>query len=126
MVGGGAQIDGERVRGLAWWPRAWLGSLGLDATRCAIIHVRGDSMEPTLPDGCSVLFDRNRWARRARGIYVVHTSDGLVVKRATRRGRGWDLTSGNPVFAPETRTADTETIGEVVWAARTLIEPRRG
>ncbi|MCY3596135.1 MAG: hypothetical protein OXG71_01665 [Rhodospirillales bacterium] len=85
--GGGVEVDGERVRGLAWFPRAWLDRLNLDATRCAIIRVRGESMEQTLPDEGSILFDRNRRNRREGRIYVVRTA---------KRGRGWDLASDNP------------------------------
>ena len=55
----------------------------LDARRCAIIRVRDESIEPTLPDGCSILFDRER---RERRIYVVRTDGGLIVKRTAQRG----------------------------------------
>ena len=33
-------------------------------------------MEPTLPDGCSILFDRSRRVRREHAIYVVRTKAG--------------------------------------------------
>ena len=124
--GAGPEPGRGPVRGLAWFARSWLDRHGLDATRCAIVRVRGDAMAPTLPDGCSVLIDRNRRARRERGIYAVRTGGGLIVRRAARRGRGWALASDNPAGAAEPWPADTETIGEVVWAAQTLIEPRRG
>ena len=32
------------------------------------------------PDGCSILFGRNRRVRRERGIYVVRTNGGLIAK----------------------------------------------
>ena len=124
-AGGGGEGRGERVRGLAWFSRSWLDRLNLDATRCAIIRVRGESMEPTLPDGCSILFDRNRRNRRDGRIYVVRTHGGLIAKRAAKRGRGWDLASDNPAVGREPWPADAETVGEVVWVARTLVGPRR-
>ena len=120
-AGGGSEVDGERVRGLAWAARAWLDRLNLDAARCAIIRVRGESTEPTLPDGCSILFDRDR---REGGIYVVRTASGLVVKRAAKRGRGWDLASEKPAVEAEPGPADAETLGEAVWVARALVGPR--
>ena len=80
-------------------------------------------MEPTLPDGCAILFDRNRRTRRERRIYVVRTNGGLIVKRAAKHGRAWELTSDNPAGGAEPWSPDTETIGEVVWMARTLIDP---
>ena len=124
-AGGGTEIDSERVRGLAWFSRSWLDRLGLDATKCAIIRVRGESMEPALPDGCSIMFDRSRQDRREHGIYVVRTNGGLIVKRAVKSGRGWELVSENPAVAPEPWPADAEVVGEVVWVAQTLVGPRR-
>lgn len=75
-AGGGADIDGESVRGLAWFAHSWLDRHGLDATRCAIIRVRGDSMEPTLPDGCSILFDLTAGrGAGARSTWCAPTAD---------------------------------------------------
>jgi len=125
VAGGVGEVDGERVRGLAWFSRSWLDRLGLDATKCAIIRVRGESMEPALPDGCSIMFDRSRQDRREHGIYVVRTNGGLIVKRAVKSGRGWELVSENPAVAPEPWPADAEVVGEVVWVAQTLVGPRR-
>ena len=124
-AGGGTEIDSERVRGLAWFSRSWLDRLGLDATKCAIIRVRGESMEPALPDGCSIMFDRSRQDRREHGIYVVRTNGGLIVKRAVKSGRSWELVSENPAVASEPWPADAEVVGEVVWVAQTLVGPRR-
>ena len=78
-------------------------------------------MEPTLPDGCSILFDRSRRTRREHAIYVVRSDVGLSVKRAARRGQEWELASDNPGVAPEPWPADAEVIGEVAWVAQTLI-----
>ena len=122
-AGAGAEAGSERARWLAWFPRKWLDERGLDPTRCAVIRVRGDSMEPTLPDGCAILFDRNRRDRHERRLYVVRTGSGLIVKRAARRRRMWVLASDNPAFAPEPWPPEAETIGEVAWMARALIEP---
>ena len=121
MRSGWVEIDSERGRGLAWFARVWLDHLGLDATKCAIIRARGESMEPTLSDGCSILFDRARRDRRKGRIYVVRAGEGLIVKRATRRGREWELASDNPAVEAEPWPAE----GEVVWVAQTLVGPRR-
>ena len=72
------EIDSERVPGLAWFSRSWLDRLNLNETRCGIIRVRGESVEPTLPDGCSILFDRNCRTPPDDRIYVVRAGDGLI------------------------------------------------
>ena len=87
--------------------------------------MRGESRESTLPDGCSILFDRTRRDRREGGIYVGRAGEGLLVKRAAKRGGAWELASDNPAVAPEPWPADAEVAGEVVWVAQTLVGPRR-
>ena len=119
--GGGEEVDSERARGLACFSRSWLDRLNLDATRCAIIRVRGESMEPTSPDGYSILFDRNRLTPRDGRIYVVRAGDGLIVNRAAERGGAWELASENPAVESEPWRADAEVAGEVVWMAQTVI-----
>ena len=76
-------------------------------------------MEPTLPDGCSILIDRNRRERREGRIYVMRTEDGVVVKRLGRDQDGnWNILSDNQVWPPIPWTTDVKVIGEVRWAAR--------
>ena len=120
-AGGGVEIDSEHVRRLAWFSRSWLNQLNLDATQCVIVRVRGESVEPSLPDGRSILFDRNRRTPRDDRTYVVRAGDGLIVKRAAKRGGAWVLASENPAVESKPWPADAEIVGEVVWVAQTLI-----
>ena len=123
-AGDGAQIDTEQITGRIAFRRAWLARHGLNPTQCVIIGVKGESMEPTLTDGGSILIDRNRRSRRVGHIYVVRTEDGLIVKRAGKsRAGNWQLVSDNPDKQewPTLRWPDhAEVIGEVKWAARTF------
>ena len=81
----------------------------------------GESMEPTLPDGCVILVDRNRTKRYRGHIFVVRTEDGLVVKRAGKdEGGGWQLVSDRPEWKPQPWPYGAEVIGEVKWMAREL------
>ena len=89
--------------------------------RCSIIGVMGESMEPTLPEGCVILLDRNRRQRREGRIFVVRTQDGLVVKRAGKsEGGGWQLVSDHPRWPEAPWPGDAIIIGEVKWMAREL------
>ena len=91
-AGSGALDLDEAVKSYAYFRHEWLSRQGLVADRCSIIGVMGESMEPTLPEGCIILLDRNRRQRREGRIFVVRTEDGLVVKRAG----GWQLVSDHP------------------------------
>ena len=111
-AGGGGAVYDERVTGRVKFRRAWLARHGLAAQNCRVIHVIGESMEPTLVDGCSILVNHASRQRRIGHIYVVRTEDGLIVKRAGKDLSGvWQLVSDNP----DTRT----------WPNRPLARGRR-
>ena len=101
--------------------RQWLYRHGLVPTRCTVIRVMGESMEPTLPEGASILIDRSSSQPGDGRIYVIRTSDGLVVKRVSKDpGGGWWLTSDHPASKPTRWPSDAEIIGEVRWVGRAL------
>ena len=123
MAGGGAEVFDETVVGRLWFRNDWLDRHAIDPTQCNVITVRGESMEPTLPNGCSILVDRsqNRRRRREDRIYVMRTNDGLVVKRAHRDKNGrWQLVSDHAAWKAIPWSADTKVIGEVRWLGITL------
>lgn len=121
-AGGGADTADERIIGRVWFPRDWLDRRGLDPTQCALLGVQGESMEPTLMPGASILVARNRRRRRKGRIYVMRTGDDLIVKRIDKGHAGWQLVSDHPSWQPVPWPTGVEIIGEVVWVARTLEE----
>ncbi len=123
-AGGGAVVEHERVTGRVKFRRTWLARYGLAAGECRVIQVLGESMEPTLVDGCSILVNHAGQRRRVGRIFVVRTEDGLVVKRAGKdRAGAWQLVSDNPnkqAWPTVPWPTDAPVIGEVKWAARTF------
>ncbi len=120
-AGMGAEVYDETPVGLLWFRNDWLQSHSIDPEQSNIISVRGESMEPTLPDGCSILVDRKRREPQAGRIYVMRTEDGLVVKRLGLDEEGnWRIESEHPAWPPVPWSDTTEIIGEVRWAARTF------
>ena len=123
-AGGGAyNLDDAPAKGPVWFRRDWIDSHGMDPTQAVVISVRGDSMEPTLPAGCKILVDRQRRRRRVGNIYVITTSDGLIVKRMGRgEGGRWLLVSDNdsPDWPDMPWPNDAVVTGEVKWMAREL------
>ena len=124
-AGGGAVVDHERITGRVKFRREWLARHGLPAGECRVIQVLGESMEPTLVDGCSILVNQASRRRQVGRIYVVRTEDGLVVKRAGKdRVDTWLLVSDNPnkqAWPTVPWPLDAPVIGEVKWAARTFV-----
>ena len=120
-AGVGAEVYDETPIGLLWFRNDWLLSHSIDPEQSNIISVRGASMEPTLPDGCSILVDRKRREPQEDRIYVMRTEEGLVVKRLGLDEQDrWELLSDNPDWEPALLTYGTDIVGEVRWVARTF------
>ena len=120
-AGVGAEVYDETPVGLLWFRNDWLQSHSIDPEQSNIISVRGESMEPTLPDGCSILVDRKRREPHEDRIYVMRTEEGLVVKRLGLDEEGrWEIRSDSPDWRITPMSPGTEIIGEVRWAARTF------
>lgn len=119
-AGSGAEAYDETPVGRVFFRSDWLQHHRINPAHCHVISVKGESMEPTLPDGCSILVDRSRRELVPKRIYVMRTEDGLVVKRVDRNRDGWWLISENPAWLPVMLTEDADIVGEVRWAARTF------
>lgn len=86
-----------------------------------LIHVEGDSMEPTLRAGDVILVDHRRSQPDREGIYVIRMDDALLVKRIQLQPGGKVLaTSDNTNYkAFELKQDDSVAlVGRVVWAGR--------
>ena len=119
-AGVGAEVYDETPVGLLWFRNDWLISHSIDPEQSNIISVRGESMEPTLPDGCSILVDRKRREPQDGRIYVMRTEEGLVVKRlGLDEEDRWEIRSDNPDWLPVSLTEETDIVGEVRWSAVT-------
>lgn len=124
-AGGGVTLeDEEHVR--TWpLPRGYLEELGVWNGTLAILHVRGDSMEPTLRSGDRILIDQSDQNISQPGIFVLWDGDGRVVKRVERvygsEPPKLRLISDNPRHSTYEVYADiVRVIGRAVWAARQL------
>ena len=111
----------ERRKGWVWFRRGWLERRGLDPETCMVIGVRGDSMEPTIPDGSSILVDRASTEWVPPRILCVRSPEGLLVKRAAVSESGEPLmASDHPSWPPTPLPAGAEIVGRVRWMAHGL------
>ena len=118
-AGAGSVVYGEAVKSMIEFPGRWLRDHGLQASECRVIGVTGESMEPTIADGCSILIQLTSKTRRNGQIYVIRMGDEVFVKRAMRDTKaGWLLVSDNPdkqEFPTKPWPEDATIIGEVKW-----------
>ena len=88
------------------------------------MDVRGDSMEPLLKNGDTLLVDQSDTEVMDGRIYVVTLGDELRVKRIQKSMRGYVLRSENPRYADITvegaDLAEFKVHGRVRWCAKML------
>jgi len=125
-AGHGALAEMEARCSQIGFEENWLRRLtSSKASSLSIIHVLGDSMEPTLHDSDEVLVDLGDGQSRLRdGIYVLRMDDALSVKRIAiePQGRKISVTSDNPAY-PSWNGLDRRNInivGRVLWFGRQL------
>ncbi len=90
-----------------------------------IMHVEGDSMEPTLLDGDIVLVDLTRSCTTPPGIFVLFDGMGLVAKRLEHIPNSDPplvrIISDNARYSVYERTADeVNIVGRIRWFAREM------
>ena len=119
-AGAGSVVhSGEGVKSMIAFPVAWLRERDLQPKNCRVIEVVGESMEPTLADGCSILIDLSRSTPYPDGMFVLRTDDELIVKRLVDdREAGWLLVSDNPdkeTYPSQPWREETNILAEVKW-----------
>lgn len=94
--------------------------LGHTSGNLASVQVIGDSMQPTLLDGDTIIIDRGVQELSVDAIYVVHMLGQRLVKRVQRKFDGSVvIISDNQAYERETvpraRVAEIEVLGRMVW-----------
>ena len=101
----GSWAPADAVKAEAFFPLAWLATLGLDPDFTDLVRIRGDSMSPEIEDGDWVFVDRRIHHLTADDIYLLWDGFGVVVKslaivRGTKPPRV-RIISANPKYPPD-------------------------
>lgn len=123
-AGPGVVPTSERAESVVSFDRQFLRDRGAVPERCSVIETRGDSMQPTIPDGSLLIVDHSQTEVSGGAIFVIGVSDTVLVKRVRLRFDGSvELASDNTAYAPEIinrdQLADLRVIGKVVYYCRT-------
>tara|TARA_A100001391_G_scaffold50885_1_gene30990 strand:+ start:55116 stop:55856 length:741 start_codon:yes stop_codon:yes gene_type:complete len=124
-AGGGALTMNEQVDGVLAFRHDWLRRRGINPEAAAALTARGDSMEPTIRDGDTLLVDTSIDQVMDNGIYVV-VIGGLVVVKRVHLSRDGSLTllSENTVYpaerVPAGEVPDLIFAGRVMWFGRAI------
>lgn len=127
-AGGGSGVDAEPVVDFLHFKRLWLQTeLRAAPADLFLITVQGESMEPTLSKGDTVLVDRRYQQDVRDGIYALRMGGKLLIKRLQCMPGGvFKVSSDNPAYqpfevkAPDLQGDDFAIIGRVVWVGRRM------
>ncbi|ASN67604.1 hypothetical protein 7S12_47 [uncultured Caudovirales phage] len=124
--GHGAWNEGARVLAMLAFTRYSLRKKGLEPKQLAAVRVDGDSNEPELSEGDTVMVDLSRNHFQGEAFYVIRLNDLLFAKRLQREFDGsMSVISANsayhPVRVPVERLDSLEIVGRVVWAGGWMI-----
>ena len=125
VAGAGATLEtSDEVLGYYAFRADFLGREHISEQRSVMMQVRGDSMEPLMEDGDTLLVDQSDTQVMDGKIYVVTLGDELRVKRVQKGMRGYILRSENPRYADITidgaDLADFRVHGRVRWVGKLI------
>ncbi len=122
-AGGGSFETEPEIKEFYSFRKDWLNKKG-KARDMVLMDIFGNSMEPELKEGDTVLIDKSQQAILAGAIYAVGLADTIVVKRLEKRPNKLVLLSENrtyPMISFEGEEMNSvRIIGKVVWVCREL------
>jgi phage repressor protein C with HTH and peptisase S24 domain len=120
-AGGGSFEVGAEIQGYYAFQTEWLRTKG-NPERMVLMDIFGNSMEPELKDGDSVLIDESQKAILAGAFYAVGVDDTIMVKRVEKHPNKLVLLSENrdyaPIFLGRNECQNVRVIGKVIWVGR--------
>lgn len=124
-AGAGSSLvtDGEVICHFAF-RREFLQAQHIHAADCVVMRVTGDSMEPLIKNGDTILVDQADHQPQDGRIYVLGLEDELLVKKLQRIPGGWNICSINEEYSPIRVTGGElellRVYGRVRWFGRVL------
>ncbi len=120
-AGTGSFDVGEGVIGHLAFQSSWLSKKGSSAGMVAM-EVFGQSMEPVIREGDTVLIDQSRKEIIAGAIYAVGVEDTILVKRLEKHPDKLVLCSDNrdyqPIYLEKDDAQKVRIIGKIIWSCR--------
>jgi phage repressor protein C with HTH and peptisase S24 domain len=120
-AGAGQVVESEQI--VAWmaFRKSYLQTLGVPSKAACLVRVKGDSMEPDLRDGDTVLLDTSdtRISDRPHAFaFRIDGGDEIAVKRIRRTASCLEVTGGDH-WPATTFAEEPAVIGRVRWSGRT-------
>ncbi len=88
----------DTVLGCYAFSHAFLRDIGIQAKDALLMDVPGDSMEPLVSDGDTLLVDISVRKPQDGKLFLLGLGEELLVRRLQKSPRGWLLVSQNPQY----------------------------
>jgi phage repressor protein C with HTH and peptisase S24 domain len=122
-AGGGSFEVGSEIEGYYAFRRDWLTTKG-SRNKMVLMDIFGNSMEPEMKDGDTILIDESQKDILAGAIYAVGIDDTIMVKRVEKHPNKLVLLSDNkdysPIYLQGNELNSVRIIGKVIWISREL------
>ena len=122
-AGGGSFEVGSEIEGYYAFRKDWLTTKG-NRNKMVLMDIFGNSMEPEMKDGDTILIDESQKDILAGAIYAVGIDDTIMVKRVEKHPNKLVLLSDNkdysPIYLQGNEINSVRIIGKVLWISREL------
>ena len=122
-AGGGSFEVGSEIEGYYSFRKDWLSTKGT-INKMVLMDIFGNSMEPEMKDGDTVLIDESQKDVLAGAIYAVGVDDTIMVKRLEKHPNKLVLLSDNKdyssIYLQGSEIYSVRIIGKVIWICREL------
>jgi phage repressor protein C with HTH and peptisase S24 domain len=120
-AGSGSFEVGSEIEGYYAFRKDWLSMKG-NMNKMVLMDIFGNSMEPELKDGDTILLDESQKDVLAGAVYAVGVDDTIMVKRLEKHPNKLVLISDNrdydPIYLRESDINSIRIIGKVIWVCR--------
>lgn len=123
-AGNGSQVIEEEQAPPLAFRREWLKRNRLTPDKLIVSYAEGDSMEPRIHDGDTMLIDTSHTNLSDGKVYAIRLGDELRVKRVYKKVDSVILRSDNPKYEDDVLTPQQAealaVLGRVVWVSGSL------
>ena len=121
---GSSLITDESVAGYYAFRLSFFNRVDISGEHSVLMDVLGDSMQPLILDGDTILVDQADTRLQDGKIFLVGLGEELLVKRLQKTMHGWLLVSQNSEYAPipvdDPENEAFRVYGRVRWFGRVL------
>ncbi|UCD33696.1 MAG: helix-turn-helix transcriptional regulator [Desulfobacterales bacterium] len=122
-AGGGSFEVGSEIEGYYAFRKDWLSDKGV-INKMVLMDIFGNSMEPEIKDGDTILIDESQKDILAGAIYAIGIDDTIMVKRLEKHPNKLVLVSDNKdyssIYLEGNDINSVRIIGKVIWICREL------